>query len=630
MKNNVKALVTALITVSLNASADLRPAHIFQDHMVLQREKPVPVWGWTDPGETVTVSFAGQTKTAEADEKGYWKAELDPMPASAKGETLDISGKGGSVGIKDVLVGEVWLCAGQSNMARGLKNDTFDYPFFKDYANDADYPSIRFINYTTDAADTPRDDYDLIVQRDTHWQVLNSSTAMDCMSIPFFFAKRIYQETGVPVGMVEVAVSGTPQTAWMAEEAIDAVAEKYKTSSDYKTFFAAADAKLATGKESFKSWADFLKTEAEWKKNPTGRWPGYATSDHPSVLYNALVHPAAPMALRGVLWHQGEGGPFANHAERMVAQIGQWRELFGQDFWFIWGSLGRNAGTPPPTVPLATSLRSNMNEEFLLASQNFGPNGKALLVNFTDLGNAGTHWGMKQEAGLRMAGAALAHIYEKPKTVYTGPEMTTAEIDGSEIRVHFKNTGGGLVYEPSIDGISGFLIAGNGKAVWADVKIDGDSVILSSPEISNPTAVYYGWHVNPHETLFNKEGYPAYNFRTTPRASGLSGMPKETHPLAELVSGPNKATLNVVHVRRNGYVFKPIIFRGSGTATVRAYLPKEWDDAQITIGDKPVKAAKQTAADGARFYEFPAEVNGPDILVLNTANPPDFSNVYRF
>jgi sialate O-acetylesterase len=336
------------------------------------------------------------------------------------------------------------------------------------------------------------------------------------------------------------------------------------------------------------------------------------------------------MALRGVLWHQGEGGPYENHSERMVAQIEQWRELFEQDFWFIWGSLGRNASVPPPTVPLATSLRSNMNEEFLLASQAFGSDGKGLLVNFTDLGNAGTHWGMKQEAGLRMAGAALAHAYGKPETVYTGPEMTSFEKKGSEFIVHFKNTGGGLVYEPSIDGISGFLITGDGKIEWADVKIKGDSVTLSSPDINDPSAVYYGWHLNPHETLFNKEGYPAYNFRTDPRTYGPRNLLKETLPLVELVDGPKKALLNVVHVRRHGYIFSPIIFRGSGTATVRAYLPNEWKDALIKIGDQPVKEKMQTAADGARFYEFSTELNGPDIQVLDADNPPEFSNVNRF
>lgn len=631
MKNKSKAVLAGLILTSLTASAELRLAHIFQNHMVLQREKPVPVWGWSDPGSKVTVRFAGQEKTGTADDKGYWKVILDPLTGSAEPRKLIVSIGNQQSAIDDVLVGEVWLCAGQSNMARPLRNDSMEYPVFKEYPEDADYPQIRFINYSTHAAETPLADFDPAVHRDTRWQILSKATALDVMSIPFFFSKELSKQLDVPVGLVQVAVSGTPQTAWMAKETLDAVAGKFKESSDYETFFKAADDKLAKGKDPFKSWAEFLKVEAAWKASPSGRWPGYAVSDHPAVLYNALIHPAAPMALQGVLWHQGEGGPFAKHSERMLAQIAQWRELFGQDFWFIWGSLSRNTAVPPPVQPAAISHRSNMDEEFLLASQTFGPEGRALLVNFFDLGNNATHWGMKQAAGLRMAGAALSNIFKQP-AVYTGPEMTKAEIDGSTVRIQFKHTGGGLIYEPSIDGISGFILDEEGKEPrWAEVAIKGDTVILSHPDIRKPTNAYYGWHSNPHETLFNREGYPAYRFRAVPRKSGGAKTPADEMPLVAITRPSGKATLNVSHVRRHGYLFNVTETRGSGAVTVRTLIPREWKEAVITCNGKSVKTGPvQTAASGARFYEFTVDINGPDIAVSDAENPPDFSAVNRF
>lgn len=623
--------VATLLFCSLSARAELRLAHIFQDHMVLQREKPVPVWGWTVPGETVTVRFAGQEKTGQADDKGYWKIIIDPLMASSEPRKLIVSIGNQQSAIDDVLVGEVWLCAGQSNMARPLRNDSMEYPVFKQYPDNADYPQIRFINYSTHAAETPLADFDPAVQRDVHWQILSKATALDVMSIPFFFSKELNKKLDVPVGLVQVAVSGTPQTAWMAKETLDAVAEKYSGSQDYKTLFTAAEEKLGKGKEAYKTWAEFTKTEADWKARLSGRWPGGSVSDHPAVLYNALVHPVAPLALRGVLWHQGEGGPFANHSERMQAQIAQWRELFGQDFYFIWGTLGRNTGTPPPINPAVASHRSNIDEEFLLASQAFGPDGKAILVNFFDLGNNVTHWGMKQAAGLRMAGAALSNIF-KQSAVYTGPEMVEAKIDGATVRIKFKNTGSGLVYEPSIDGISGFILEEEGKEPrWAEVAVKDDTVILSHPDIRKPSNAYYGWHSNPHETLFNREGYPAYRFRAVPRKAWTARGPADEMPLVAITNPSGKAALNVSHVRRHGYLFNVTENRGSGTATVRVLIPGEWKEAVITSIGKPVSAgSEQTTASGLRFYEFSVDINGPDIAVSDAENPPDFSTVKRF
>lgn len=619
----------------LELSAALRTAHVFQDHMILQRDKPLPVWGWSDPGTSVAVSFAGQEKSGKADDKGYWRVSLEALPASAEGRVLKVISGSDSITLSDVLVGDVWLCAGQSNMARPLRNCSFDYPFFKKYTEDAEYPQVRFFDCPTYVADKPLDDLDPILQKKAVWKAVDKNTSLDVMSMAFFFSKELNKKLDVPVGLLQVAVSGTPLTAWMAGETFDALAAESPDLPNYQAAFVAKDADLAKVKDGFKSWAEFAAANAAWKANPTGPWPGSGPvggvlSDYPGVLYNALIHPLAPMGIRGVIWHQGESGPGEKHKERLMANIQQWRKLYGQDFFFIWGSLTRNTGTPPPMAPALTP--DNLNEEFLLASQSFKPEDRAVLINFADLGNTATHWARMEEAGQRMARAAFASVYEKPETIFTGPELVEAKIEGSKIRARFRHLGGGLVYEPSVDGISGFVIEGGASGLlWADVAVDGDTVVISHPEVASPVNAYYGWHNNPHETLFNKEGYPAYAFRAVPRVRFAGKGTPDPFPLAQLVNPPAKMDLNVSHVRRNGYVFNAVLLKGSGSVTVRAHLPKEWKGAVVTSKGQPLEVgALQTDASGIRYYEFTTEANGPWIIVANSENTPDFSTIDRF
>ncbi len=628
-------LLASTVCFSLPASAELRVAHVFQDHMVLQQKMPLPVWGWAGPGAAVRVAFAGQEQTAKADGTGYWKATLTALPASSEGRKLTVTAGSATVTLNDILVGEVWLCAGQSNMARMLLSESRDYPQYQTFMKEAEFPAIRFIRYQTDVSETPLTDFDPVVQHDIHWQVLSNATSKDTMSIPFFFAKEINKALGVPVVLVEVAVAGTPQTAWLARETLEEVAKKIPGEPDFQKRWAESEGRLAGLKEDYHDWAGFKAAEAAWKANPSGRWPGanQLIPDFPSGLYNALVCPLAPLAFQGVLWHQGESGPASNHRERMVAQMTQWRKLFGRDFHFLWGSLARNTSTPPPLGASAASLRANINEEFLLAAQDWESGGdSSVLLNFADLGNNATHWGRKDEAGRRMAGAALATVYGKPNTVFTGPELVEAKIEGAVIRAKFRYVGGGLVYEPSVDGISGFLIEEKGATPalrWAEVAIKGDTVILSHPDVHKPTNAYYGWHLNPHETLFNKEGYPAYSFRAVPRTNASKG--DEAPPLVELVGAPPKVLLDVKHVRRNGYLFSVQQKGGSGKTMVRVRLPKEWKDANVSAGGKPVNAGPEKTGDGGlRSREFEVEINGPPITVGNAAQPPDFSRVDRF
>ncbi len=600
--------------------------------MVLQREKPVPVWGWAAPKQSVTVTFAGQKKSAQADDQGRWQIELDQMQVSTEGRSLTAQAGSESKELKEILVGEVWICAGQSNMARPLRNDSIDYPFFKKYSEDAEYPQIRFFDVPGYASLTPLNDLDPQIQGSASWEILNKSTSVKVMSLGFFFAKDLNKTLGVPVGLIQVAVSGTPLTSWMAKETFEATAAEFPDLPNFSKAFAEAEQKLAKAALSYKDWAGLEAELAAWRQSPKGRWPGSNGNipDFPTVLYNALVHPLAPFAIRGVLWHQGESGPGTKHKELLMANIAQWQKLFGQDFYFIWGSLTRKTSSPPPLQP-TVEIGGGVNEDFLLASQSFGPEGRGVLVNFYDLGNSTTHWAMKEEAGQRMASAALARIFGKPEAVFTGPELVEASIDGDKVKAKFRNTGGGLVYQPSVNGISGFVLEGkSGEMVWADVAIEGDTVILSHPDIKAPANVSYGWHANPHETLFNKEGFPAFGFRAVPRTRISKGA--QGTPLVEMVSPGPGLELSVNHVRRDGYLFNVVHRKNpTSTITVRAQIPAEWKEAKVTSKGSPVETGPiQTGDDGTRFFEIPTEVNGPDIQVSNAANVPDFSKINRF
>lgn len=611
-------------------------AGVFTDHAVLQREMVVPIWGQATPGDAVTVKFNEQSKSTVADSSGNWRVELDPMPASAKGQTLEVSSPEGNDTIQHVVIGEVWLCAGQSNMARRLRSDARDYPRFREYAKDSDYPEIRFFSCPVAASNVPQPDLDPLVQADAGWISLNPETAKKAMSIPFFFAKRIHQELEVPVGLVQIAVSGTPLTAWMAKESLEKTAAATPGLEGYTELFAKAEKLLAREKLSYSDWEGFERAEEQWRQNPEGKWPGanVRIPDFPSVLYNTRVHPLAPLAFRGVLWHQGEGGPEKQYRKRLLAMISQWRQLFGHDFYFIWGSLTRLASFSPPLTPTLRSKRGNMHEQFLLAAQDAEPEGRSLLINFVDLGNAHVHWARKAEAGKRMAQAALTNIYDKSQGDFTGPELTEASFEGENVVIYFRHAEGGLVYQPSLDGISGFILEGQAPDSvlrWANVAVDGQSVSLSHPDITAPANAYYGWANNGHETLFNQAGLPAYPFRARPQ-SGRPPVATEAPPLVELVDAPKSVTLDINHVRRNGYIFSVQQKKGKGQeVAVRARLPREWSDVTVKVGGNPVEArVLQGDGDDHRLVEFAINTKGTRVEILRQDSPPDFSNIDRF
>jgi len=497
--------------VATRASAEVRLASPFTDHMVLQREVPVPVWGTADAGETVTVEFAGQTKSATADAAGKWLVKLDPLPASAEPRELVVRGNGKSeienCQCADVLVGEVWLASGQSNMDFSLSKKV---KYFAGVANEepeiaaANYPLIRMFTGEAAKAYTPQN------RVAGEWKVCSPETAPAFSAVGYFFARDLQKEIKVPIGIVTLAFGASTAEAWIQREALaadpllrpmlerfDAAVEKFRTNPP--PVIAAPRSE------------DVSATNA----SPKGRKRGSGSRDpiqdqhNATVLFNGMIQPVIPFALRGVIWYQGESivdankGGIALYPQVQAALIRNWRKLWGEgDFpFYIVQLAGQEAASNSPLVREAQAT--------VLDLPNTG------MAVASDIGEAkNVHPKNKQDVGDRLARIALANIYGH-KMEFSGPQFAALKIEGSQARIQFSHLGGGLVAKSGA-ALGGFAIAGADKNfVTAEAKIDGDSVIVSSAEVSAPVAVRYAWANFPKDAnLCNAAGLPAPQFRT--------------------------------------------------------------------------------------------------------------------
>lgn len=605
----IAAAILALLAGTVRAEDRL--AHIFQDNMVLQRDKPVPVWGWAAPGTQVEVGFAGQKKQAVADDRGYWKAVLDPLAASREGRPLEVRIGNTTISRKNVLVGEVWLTSGQSNMvAGGSDADSGVYPHYVSPGTQGGKPEIRIVRFGWGASVEPLEDADPAVRGNKPWELLTEDPPMKSGAIPQYFARVVRDALDVPVGIIQVAVPGTPLAAWMSREALET----------------AGGLSMIDGASARRPSAEALKAaEAEWRETKKGNWPRDFQSN-PSVLYNTRVHPLAPFAFRGALWHQGEAG---TSAKGVVAMVRQWRTQFGQEFDFIVGTLSRSTAEAPPLTPWRSGFyRSGANGALHQALTLFGDDPHVALVELYDLGNDGTHFTMKAEAGRRMALAALSLSYGKP-AIYTGPRLASSAVDGGKATLKFEHVGDGLVHRPSIDGISGVFLRGKSGAVrWGQVKLlDASTVEASHPDITDLETVAYAAHPNPHETLFNSAGLPASPFTV----NGTKTRDKEpTLAMVKRLGTEPEVNLHVAHVRREGYVFSVRKDKSpSAPYRVQAYIPAEWKSYGVESDGKAL-AVEELTKDGQRFVTFDATLNGPWVIVAERGKEATLRKVNRF
>ncbi len=507
-------LAAAVMAVSgsftQSARAEVRLPGVFGSHMVLQQDKPLPIWGWAQPGETVTVQLGSEKQKAEANARGEWKAVLPARKAGGP-HTLTVSGSS-TVRLEDVMVGEVWLCSGQSNMEMGIGMSQDG----KQEIAAANYPGIRLLMVTNRWTPQPRTDVE------GTWKVCSPKTLADggwggFSAAGYFFGRELHQKLGVTVGLIDATWGGTRIESWTPPEgfaAVPALKRDYELVQLGDPRTASHQGRLeSTLKETEKWLGDARKSLSERALVPP--MPSYPADlqpphdvQNPTALYNGMIHALCPFALRGAIWYQGESNreEGALYTERMKALIEGWRQIWAEgEFPFYFVQIAPyNYGENPEIVAAFWEAQS--------AAQGI-PNTGMVVVN--DIGNLkDIHPTNKQEVGRRLALWALAKTYGQEKLVYSGPVFKAMKSEGDKLRLSFEQVGGGLA---SRDGkpLNWFEVidAEEGGFFPAEARIDGATVVLSSPEVKHPVAMRYAWSMLAEPNLMNAEGLPASAFR---------------------------------------------------------------------------------------------------------------------
>lgn len=494
-------LLPLLLCVALGAAhADVRLPAVLGENMVLQQGLPVKVWGWADAGEKVTVSFNGQTAEATANDQGQWVATLQPMKAGGPFE-MTVAGKN-TLTLKNILVGEVWVCSGQSNMGmtvNGVKNATEEIAA-------ANYPQIRLFTVNHVTAQEP--------QADTkgNWAECSPATVPGFSAAGYFFGRDLYKAINVPIGLINSSWGGTCAEAWTTVPSLQADPD-YKPQFDYwEKAIADYPTNLANYKTAMENWKKAAEeAKAAGKPIPPQPYPpnGPDSPNRPGCLYNAMISPIVNFTIRGAIWYQGESNAGRAYVYRKLLplMISDWRKAWGEDFAFYIVSLANfTARKDEPGDSTWAELREAQSMTAKMPN-----NGLAVII---DVGEAADiHPKDKQTVGNRLALQAEAKTYGLDVRC-DSPDYTGMSIEGNKIRVRFAHTYGGLTAKDS-KRVIGFAIAGEDKKFyWASAHIEGDSVVVYSRHVKLPVAVRYAWAENPRCNLYNAAGLPADPFRT--------------------------------------------------------------------------------------------------------------------
>ena len=496
------ALLLAIVLV-VPAVADVKLPKVIGSNMVLQRDMAVPVWGWADNGEEVTVTINGQTKKTTAAD-GKWILKLDAMSAGGPFE-MKIQGKN-EITLNNVLIGEVWVCSGQSNMQWSTKNSVNGA---QEVAN-AKYPNIRL--FTVPLKGTQEEQFDC---GGAGWQECSPETVPWFTAVGYFFGRELYKELNIPIGLINNAWGGSSCEAWVPRDVIEAnpdYAEMLKRYDDQCVAFDAGKPQAAYEKQ-LAAWKEAeAKAKAEGKPAPNKPRPprDIRYGQHRVAnCYCGCLRPIIPFGIRGAIWYQGEtnAGRAYQYRHLFPLMIDVWREKWSQgDFPFYFVQLANFMGrADQPGESAWAELREA--QSMTLSTPNTG---QAVTI---DIGDAqDIHPKNKQDVGKRLALWALKKDYGKD-VVYYGPKYKSMAKDGAKIVLSFDHVGSGLMAKGGQ--LKGFAIAGaDKKFVWADAKIEGDKVVVSSPQVQDPVAVRYAWANNPECNLYNKEDIPASPFRT--------------------------------------------------------------------------------------------------------------------
>jgi sialate O-acetylesterase len=492
---------------ALSSRATVQPNGIFADHMVLQRQMPIAVWGTAKDGESISVELKGANvaKTVSTvATNGKWEVKLPPFQAGGP-YTMTITGEN-MVTINDVLIGEVWLCSGQSNMEEQISSGNPPITDADKEIAAANYPQIRqyFLEERRGKPDVPNDSVP------GSWSICSPATVPHYTAVGYFFARDLYEKMHVPVGIILAAVGGTPVMSWTSHEAmmsnpvLKEVVQKndmnkklaqYKIDlADYKTKESALldqyNKDLATATAAGKP----APPKPQPPRDPEWDWDT-------SIFYNGMIKPIEPYTIRGVLWYQGEsdnGAAATIYKTNFSTMIADWRKAWGEgNFPFLFVQIANAYAWDPAT-----------REAQLLTWQTVPNTG---MIVTTDIGSWDAHPPHKQLVGGRLALAARNLVYGEKNVEFSGPIYKSVDFDGNKATVHFTHVGSGL--EPHGGDLQEFEVSGDGKT-WspATATIQDDTVVVSSPQVQNPQAVRMGWDGLCRANLFSKDGLPASPF----------------------------------------------------------------------------------------------------------------------
>lgn len=490
--------IGAVFLLSISAQAEIRLPSLFTDHMVIQRGLPVHVWGRSAPNESVSVTFHNETRSTVADPVGYWSLYLSPAEA---GGPFELEAKGSNtISVKDILVGDVWVASGQSNMEWQLnKADNASTELAA-----ANHPRIRLFQVNKKVAAYPLDEVDA-----QSWTVCNSQTAADFSAVAYFFGRHLEEKQNVPIGLISASWGGTPADAWTSLRAISADASLMPVMAEWAKM---TDDLAYTKQQREKQISEWKANVEQAKKNntkePAFPWRGNDSGEWaPGGLYNAMIAPLVRFPIRGAIWYQGESNASRERAglyhRLFSAMITDWRRAWGQgDFPFLFVQLANFKTGPDSKWP---DLR-----EAQLKTLSLAHTGMAVT---TDIGNpTDIHPTNKQDVGLRLARAARAIAYGE-KIEYSGPIFRQAVRENNSLRVFFEHAASGLMARGGT--LKGFEVAGADRAfVPAEAVIDGQTVVVSQTSVAAPRYVRYSWSDNPEGNLYNKDNLPASPFRS--------------------------------------------------------------------------------------------------------------------
>lgn len=465
-------IITLLLPLTaMTALADVSLPSVFNSHMVLQRDRPVPVWGKAEAGEKVTVSFAGQKKEATAGADGKWSLSLDAMPANAQPQAMTVAAKN-EIKFDDVLVGEVWLGSGQSNMQWSVDASLNS----AEEIAAANHPNLRLFLVPLVSSPEKQDNVNAT------WTACTPQSAPKFSAVLYFMGRHLQKELNVPVGLIASSWGGSRIEPWTPIEGFESVPSQQENAKKLRESAATL---------------------------PHGSQKLHGT-------YNAMIHPLVPFAMRGAVWYQGESnnGEGMLYLDRLKALIGGWRAVWKQpDLSFYQVQLAPfNYSRKGPEADKAVTSLAEIWEAQAESVKQIPHTGMAVINDIGDVKDI--HPKNKQEAGRRLALIALAKDYGRKDLVCSGPVYREHVIENGKVRVKFDSTGGGLA---SRDGqpLTWWEVAGaDGKFVAAEASIDGADVLVSAAGVTEPKAVRYAFSQIAEPNLMNKEGLPAGAFRT--------------------------------------------------------------------------------------------------------------------